>query len=156
MKKSDFKAIACEQCDKFAEQIRCNYAHSLKMYLQLYNKYKQIKTITTIEGGELKKHFKIVDQYFYNKSGKLNWDIISLMLPPNFEGRLKKEYKTLNENEIRLCCLIFFNVPNKIISDILPYTQDSVRTIASQVRKKVEMSDIKSRLKDIMIETIFE
>ena len=72
-------------------------------------------------------------------------------MPPNIEQNIKNEYNMLSLNEIRLCCLLLFNVTYSDIADILPFTQKSAHTIAHRIKQKTGMNDIKDNLKKLLI-----
>jgi len=142
------KSISLKNSDQFVEQIYLLHEHVLKIFLQLYNKYKNFKIRN--KGNEAQFH--LLDSYFYDASGKINWDHIRALMPQNLERNIKDEYNMLSENEIRLSCLILFNVSVQEITDILPFTQNSIYVITNRIKRKTEMKDIKSSLKHFIIE----
>jgi len=131
------------------EQIRLSYAHLLKMYIQLCQKYKLFRKRNNEE--EMKKYFHLVDQYFYDETGKINWNNIHPLIPPNIEKNIKNEYSELNEKEIRLCCLLLFDVPVADISEILLYTQRSIYSITHRIKLKTGMTDIRKNLNKLLL-----
>jgi helix-turn-helix protein len=135
--------------DNLIEKNRLSHSYLIKMHIQLCNKYKHIKT--RINDGEIKKYFNLVDQHFYNENGKIKWDIIYPLMPSGFEKSIKNEYSELTENEIRLCCLLLFNVQSNDIANILPYTQKSVHSITHRIKQKTGMKDIKVNLKNLLL-----
>jgi len=134
------KTISNKQFDQQVEQIRLAYANLLKIHLQLYNKYKHLKII--VDDEKLGKYFHMIDHYLYDTSGRINWDNICQLLPSNIEKKIKNNYDMLSVNEIRLCCLLLFNVPYKDIADILPYTQQSAHSVAYKIKQKTGMNNI--------------
>ena len=135
---------------QMTEQIRLSYAHLLKMYMQLCQRYKLLKKgHSGVE--EMKKIFHQVDRYFYDETGKINWNIIHPLMPPNIEKNIKKEYGALNEKEIKLCCLLLFDVSVNNIADILLYTHRSVHSITYRIKQKTGMIDIKANLKNLLL-----
>lgn len=135
--------------EQVTEQIRLSYAHLLEMYIQLCNKYNNIRS--KIRDEEVKRYLHLTDRYFYNKTGKFDWDNIYPLLPPNIEKSIKKEHGILAENEIRLCCLLLFDVKSDDIANILPYTQNSVYSITHRIKEKTGIKDIKTCLKKLLL-----
>jgi len=129
------------------EQIRLAYANALKVYMHMHSQYKRFKTRAVDD----EKLFLLIDPYFYDKSGKISWENIRLLIPINLEVNIKKKYNMLNEREICLCCLLLFDVAVSDIADILPYTQKSIHTITHKIRKKTGMKDIKSNLINLIL-----
>ena len=135
--------------DQQKERIRLSYCHVLKTYLQLHEKYTSLKV--NIIDDELKKYFHLLDYLFLDSTGKIKWDSIRLLMPPNIEDNIKKEYDLLSENEIRLCCLILCNVTARDITAILPFTQKSIYAVTNRIKKKTGMKDIREDLKSFVI-----
>ena len=133
--------ISSEYFEQLTKQIRLSYAHLLKMHIQYCNRYKNFKN--RVKDEELKRDFQQIDQFFFNENGKINWETICLLLPPEIERKIKEEYRTLSKNEIKLCCLLLFNVPCKDITEILPYTQKSIHSITHRIKQKTGMKKIK-------------
>ena len=140
---NDQNMITCRHC-QMMEQIRLSYIHALKMFFMIHNKYKQVRKWNSDEG--LNKYFHQVDQYIYDKNRKLNWDAICSFMPINFEKNIKKDYDMLSENEIRLCCMLFFEVNTTDIIDILPYTRNSIYVVTNRIKQKAGIIDIKTSL----------
>ena len=111
MESNDNKQIDEKVIDRFIEQTRQSYSQMLKMYLQLYKKH------------ELLKHNN------FSEKSKISWDIVSQFIPQDLEKNLKEEYPVLNQNEVRLCCLLFFDLSYKNILEILPYSSKSLGSI---------------------------
>lgn len=122
------------------EKIRLVYVHVLKTYLQIHNEYRHIRFSITDE--LVKKKFDPLDQHFYDEIGKLRWENIQSLMPPNLEKKVKRAYKMLCENEIRLCCLLLFDVNTSDIINILPYTNESVYVVTNRIKRKTGMNDI--------------
>ena len=131
------------------EQIRLSYAHLLKMYMQFYKKYEQFKK--KFNDDESKKCLPSVELYFYDVTGKINWNNIQALMPRDIEKSIKKEYDVLSENEIRLCCLLLFEVSVNDITYILPYTQRSIHSITHRIKQKTGINDIKLIFKKIVV-----
>jgi len=129
------------------EQVRLSYANALKVYMHMHSQYKHLKTRNIND----EKLFHLIDHYFYDKSGKISWENIRLLIPINLEVNIKKKYNMLNEREICLCCLLLFDVAVSDIADILPYTQKSIHTITHKIKKKTCMKDIKSNLTNLIL-----
>jgi len=147
MERIDYNTISHNNLDQLTEQIRLSYAHVLKLYLQIHTKYKQIRR----KENELSKYFPLIDQFLYDKAGKLDWNNVRLLIPPNLEYHIKMKYHVLNMDEIKLCCLLLFNVPYDNIADILPFTQKSAHTIAYRIKRKTGMNNIKITLKSLLL-----
>jgi len=126
--------------DLATEQIRLSHSYLLKNYIQLCNRYKHLKN--RFKEKETEKLFSVIDLYFYDETGKINWDNICPLMPLNIEKRIKEKYNILTKNEIRLCCLLFFNISYNDIADILPYTQNSAHTIFHKIKQKTGINDI--------------
>jgi DNA-binding CsgD family transcriptional regulator len=75
-------------------------------------------------------------------------------MPSDIEKSIKKEYGLLNENEIRLCCLLFFKVPDRNIAKILTYKQKSIRSIKYIIKHKTGIQDIMEILKKIIVKDV--
>ena len=131
MEKENRKMI---EDDRQKERIRMSYGYALRTYLQMIKKYKRIK-FRIIE-DEVKKYFHLLDNHFLDKNGKINWDDIRLLMPPNIEINIKNEYSMLNENEVKLCCLLLFDVLMNDITNILPFTKKSIYVIKNRIKKK--------------------
>jgi len=135
--------------DQLEEQIRLSYVHILQTYLQIHKTYKHFRE--EIMDERLKKNFHLIDHNLYNKTGKLNWDNIRQLMPPNLERLIGKKYSMLNENEIKLCCLHLFNVSGEDITSILSYTKKSVHTITYLIKKKTGIHNIRGDLKILLL-----
>ena len=146
--KSKNNMTESEYFDQLTEQIRLAYVYLLKVHIKYCYRYQFLKS--RIRDEELKKDFQQIDQFFYIESGKINWNTIRPLMPPKIEGKIKKEYGELNENEIRLCCLLLFNVACKDIAEILPYTQRSIHSLTHRIKQKTGMKNIKEDLKNII------
>lgn len=146
--------ITNEYFDQLTEQIRLSYAHLLKMHLQNCMRYKHSKNRNSDE--ELKDDFQQIEEYFFNESSKINWATIRPLIPPKIEGKIKKAHKNLNVNEIRLCCLLLFNVPCKDIAEILPYTQKSIHSITYRIKRKTGIKKIKDGFKKFLLNEMIE
>ena len=138
-----------EYFNQLTEQIRLTYGHLLKMHIQYCNRYKQIRN--RVNDEELKKDLYQMEQFFYNENGKINWETIRPLMPPEIEKKIKKEFNNLNQNEIRLCCLLLFSIPCVKIADILPYTQKSIHSITHRIKQKTGMRNIKEGLKKLVL-----
>ena len=135
LKKTDYPIHHAENCnlEQVAEQIRLSYAHVLKRYMQLLKRFKQMKE--NITDDDLKRNIHLVDNLFFDETGKVSWDAISDLMPPNLEKNIKNKYAMLNENEIKLCCLALFEVDPKNMNIILPISPNSVYVLKSASKK---------------------
>ena len=151
MKSDDNMQIDEKAVCRIAEQIRQSYSQMLKMYLHLYKKYDQLKS--NYRDEKPKNYFYTANQYLYDEKGKINWDIIRQFIPQDMEKSIREEFRELNNNEIRLCCLLFFNLPYKNIAEILPYTQKSIRSILFRIKRKTGIKDINKMINKIIVNT---
>ena len=140
---------ASEYFDQLTKQIISLHTHLLKMHIQYCNRYKHFTH--RVKDEELKKDIQLINQFFFNEKGNINWETICSLMPPKIERKIKNEYDALNENEIRLCCLLLFNVPCKDITGILPYTQKSIHSITHRVKQKTGLKNIKEGLRNILL-----
>lgn len=152
MKTHDSSMVNETSINQYMEQTRSSYSHMLKIFLQLYEEYDKIKTKAREE--KLKGFFYPVDYPFYDEYGKINWKIIRLFMPPGMEKSIKEAYGLLNENEIRLCCLLFFKVPDKNIAKILIYKQKSIRVIKYIIKNKTGIRDIQEMFRKIIVKSV--
>jgi len=121
------------------KQDRLAYSHMLKEYLWIYKHYDMLKN--DMKAENLKKRYFYSEPSYYDENGKINWEIIHRFIHLNFEMNLKEVYNMLNVNEIRLCCLLYYGVSSKMIAEILPYTQMSIRTITARIKRKAGFKD---------------
>jgi len=98
---------------------------------------------------------RLADNYFCDKTGKLKWETVYQLMPPDIERIIAKEYPMLNENEIRLCCLLLFDVSCFDISEILLYTQQSVYSVTHKIKKKAGMEDIIPSLRKMLLRVTY-
>ena len=103
MEKKDLHPI--NDASQWIEHLRFSYSHILKLYIQLFEKYAQLKKDSV--DFSLKTFIRQTDPFFYDDEEKINWDVVSQLMPPNLEKLLSEKYGMLNENEIRLCCLLY-------------------------------------------------
>ena len=139
MEANESKPINEEFIEQLIEEIRMSYAHMLKVYLQLCKEQDQFEANVKRENI---KHFYRTGQPYHDENGKVNWNIIHQFMPPDMEKRLKEKYNTLNEHEIRLCCLLFFKVSNKTIANILPYRKESIYPTTGRIRQKTGLKGL--------------
>ena len=148
MKTNESKPINENPIEQSMEQSKLSYAHMLEMYLQLYKRHDQV--MSDVKDEKL-KHFYQTGLPYYDEDGKINWKIIHQFMPPDMEKRLEKKYSALNTNEIRLCCLLFFKIPHKTISEILPYQKESIRRIVYKIKQKTGLKDIEEMFRKIIV-----
>jgi len=118
------------------------------MHIRYCQKYKLIKA--RIENENNKKDFRLIDQFFFDESGKIKWDTICPLLPAEIESTIQNEYNNLSINEIRLCCLLLFSVPSTDILDILPYARRSIYSTTYKIKKNSGMKNIKKSLRKLL------
>ena len=149
MESIDPKTISHNHLEQFVEQIRLAHERALKTHLHLHNRYKLFKV--RFKDNEMVKCFNLFDQLLYDCTGKLDWENIRLLIPAGIEDSIKKEYDMLTVNEIRLCCLLLFNVPYDEIAEILPFTQKSAHTVAHRIKRRAGINNIKTCLKKFLM-----
>ena len=147
MKTNDNKSIPEKPVEDFFEQIRTTYSGMLKEYLRIYKKYDQLKTSVCNENTG--KYYDLDGVSYFDENGKINWEIIRRFLPQDMEKRIKNKYSMLNDNEIRLCCLHFFKVSKKTISNILSYKQKTIKSANFRIRQKTGIENIQEIFKII-------
>ena len=148
MKTNENNPINEKPIEQSMEQRRSSYAHMLEMYLQLYKRHDQV--MSDVKDEKLKRFYQTGLPY-YDEDGKINWEIIQQFMPPDMEKGLAEKHSTLNTNEIRLCCLLFFKVSEKNIAKILPYQKESVRHIIYKVKQKTGIKDIEEMFGKIIV-----
>ena len=149
MKSKDDYMPAYEHCDQSAERIRLAYSHALNTFLQVFTKYKQLKK--RFNNETLEKCSLSADRTFFDKNGAIRWEIVHPMMPKELEENIKKEFALLSEKEIKLCCLLLFDVPVCVISNILPYTNQSVHTKTYEIKKKTGVKNLKNYLTRLLL-----
>jgi len=75
-------------------------------------------------------------------------------MPPGIEKAIKSEYQALHENEIRLCCLLIFDVPTKSILNILTYNQKSIYATTFTIKQKAGVKKIAEIFVNVIINMI--
>ena len=91
---------------------------------------------------------------FKNKEEKISWELIRLYLPYNIEKYIKQEYEMLTDNEIRLCCLLIFDVSIKNIHNILKYSKKSIYSVTYGIKKKAGIKEINEIFRKIILNFI--
>ena len=137
--------------DNWMEQARELLCNTLKSYLDLYRRYDRLKVDIRIREEKPGKRFYSDDLSFYQEDGKINWEVIRKCIHYDMEQYLKREYPMLNENEVRLCCLLFFKIPVKTIAKILPYKEQSIRSVAFKIKQKAELGHINEMFRKIIV-----
>ena len=130
-------------------QIRTSHARALQMFLKFCNKYRKLKC--EIENEEVKNHLRLLDRFFFDEKGKIEWNIIRSLMPQDIEKRIKKEHGILSDKEVKLCCLILFRIPCVDIADILPYSYKTVHVITHKIKQKTGMKNIKENLNKFLL-----
>lgn len=131
------------------EQIRLLYVQVLSMFLGMHHNYKKIKA--KVIDTALIKYIHLIDKGFYDDNGKFSWQNIRLLMPPNLEENIRMKYVMLNENEIRLCCLVLFDVDVNDISDILPYKRNTLYVMKTRIKHKTGMTNLKEDLRHFVM-----
>ena len=86
---------------------------------------------------------------YYDNYGKIKWELLKKYLPPFMEITIQKNYSTLTQNEMRLCCLHLMDVETHIITKILPYSKTSIHSKLYKIRKKTGLIDLYEIFKKI-------
>jgi len=124
--------ISEEQINHLIEQTRTSFSRMLIAYLKLYEDYDHAKK----EEKPSKHRYHNSDPYF-DRKGKVNWEIIRKFLPFDLERSIKEKFGFLGENEIRLCILLFFKLSEKTISAILPLQPQSIDPTRGRIKSKI-------------------
>jgi len=138
--------------EDFIAHTRQSYSHNLNMYLLLIKTSDPFKRNRKEE--QRKGQFHQAGIPIYDEKGKYNWEIIHLFMPQGIEKAIKKEYDTLQENEIRLLCLRLFDVPVKTILNILAYNKKSIYSTTCLVKKKAGVKELWEIFRKIILNSI--
>ena len=133
---------------KFMNRVRLTYSHMLKEYLVVCKSFDQLRTNAKDEKG--REYAIQIGIKYYDENHKINWEIIRRFMPHNMENLIKKEFNMLNRNEIRLCCLLVCKISNKMISKILPYNPQSIRSIIYKIKQKTNLNDFNEMFEKII------
>ena len=129
-----------QMSDEMKEQFRLTYINRLKTHLDLCKDYELLKRNLNMEKHG--KTIQLINQFLYGEKGELNWETVRPLLPAGLEEGIKKKYDQLNDNEIRLYCLILYDVDKRDITRILSLKKTSIDTLTSRIRSKTGMKDI--------------
>jgi len=135
--------------NQLIEHFRQLYARNLNSYLESINK-KKLSNLTDNRGKDSKPLNKN-DLEVYDEKGKINWQIIRHILPADIEQHIQRELGLTCENEIRLCCLLIFDVPPKTIDNILTYSQNTIYVMKSKIKKRAGVKDFKDIFQKIIL-----
>ena len=149
MEIKDLPPINETSIKQLIEHLRFSYSQILNLYIQLFEKYAQFKK-KPVEIS-LKTLMWQTDPFFYNDEEKINWDVVRQLMPPNLENLLREKYSMLNDNEIRLCCLLYLGVSRKKISSIKLYKEGSIRMMKHLIKKKTGSQNISDLFRDITL-----
>jgi DNA-binding CsgD family transcriptional regulator len=133
--------------NQIIEHFRRLYAKNLNKYLQAISKNK--RSILSDKGYKDRKPHNQSELEVYDEKGKINWQIIRRIIPADIEKHIQKAYSMLSENEIRLCCLLIFDVPPKTIDNILKFSQNTIYVTTSKIKKKTGLKDFKEIFRKI-------
>ena len=145
--------ISEQQISRFIEHQRKSYSAKLNYFL------KAIKYSNSLKNK--RSTLQIKDRFFhdifpvYDESGKIHWDTLQLFIPHHFEESVMQSYPMFCENEVRLCCLLIFDVPPKTILNILNY--NNLKTIYSTsftIRQKAGVKEVREIFEKIKINQI--
>jgi len=138
--------------NQLIEHFRQLYARNLNSYLESINK-KKLSNLTDNRGKDSKPLNKN-DLEVYDEKGKINWQIIRHILPADIEQHIQRELGLTCENEIRLCCLLIFDVPTKAIAKILTYKPKSIYSTAFSIKKKIGIKEFREIFFKIILNSI--
>ncbi len=126
--------------DELTERIRLSYTCTLKTHLKIYRGYEQFKKININKDNQY--IFLLFNAHFYGNIEKIDWDTVRPLMPANLETDIKKEYDMLNSNEVKVRCLLIFDIAYADIIYILKLKRDTAHTYAHRIRNKTGVSDI--------------
>ena len=133
------------------EEVRFLYSRVINFYMQSYLDYKNFKK--QFNSVEVDKYYYLLDKFYLDNTGNLNWVRIKKMMPPKLEQNIKKTYNTLNEKEVMLCCLLLFDVTVINIANALSYKTRSIHTITHKIKQKTGMKDLRSDLSSLLLQS---
>jgi len=134
------------------EKFRAYNAHNLNKFLKKIKYYNPLNY--KVKDYRLKETFNQDFLQVYDENGKISWDAIRLFIPPGIEKAIKSECKEFNDNEIRLCCLLIFDVPTKSILNILTYNKKSIYSTTYTIKKKAKVKKIPEIFRNIILNMI--
>ena len=137
-----------EHTRQLEEQFMLICSCMLKAHLEICKKYEFFKN--GLNPGIHGKTIQLINKFFYGETGKINWETVDKLMPTLLEEKIKKKYDTLNTNEIRLCCLVLFDINKNDIVRILKIGKNSIATMTYRIRKKTGMEDIKMGLAHLL------
>jgi hypothetical protein len=124
--------------EQLENKLRLSYTYRLKAHLEIRKDYDNFK-----RRNKQNMNFQLVDKFFYGNSDKLCWETIIPLMPDKFEEKIKMNYDKLNENEIKLCCLLLFDVDKFDLPRLLPsYKKESISAIKRRIKEKTGKDDI--------------
>jgi len=141
--------IGVTDTERSIEYIMNTHSQSLNFYFKLFRTYAQIKK-SSLELSQ-KRLFLKTDSLFNDEEEKINWDNVRQLLPPNFEEFIRKKYRMLNDNEIRLCCLFALQISPKTIAEIMLYQEASIPSIKHLIKKKSGILSFTDLLREIVL-----
>lgn len=140
MKTSNLSSIPEKSLKIMTGHTKMIYARMIDEYIWLIKRFNQLKL--NVKDERLKEYLDFYGFNFVDEKGKIKWELIRNFLPTELEKRIKDKYGKLSEKEIRLCCLLLFDVPLKNISIILPYKEKSIYTLLCRIKEKTGINDI--------------
>ena len=135
------------------EQFRKSYAVNLNNFLKII-KFSDLLKKNKGKDSQLKEQSYHDILPLYDEKGKISWEIIRMHMLSDIEKYIKSEYNTLHENEIRLCCLLIFDVPTKHILNILNYNQKSIYSTSFTIKQKAGVKEITEIFGKIILKRI--
>ena len=132
------------------ERSMLSYVNSLNMVVLFCKKFRQVAI--HMNDTSAKRYLSIINNFYFDDKGRIKWAIIQQVLPPDVESFFNNEYPMLSEREIRLCCLMAFDLPANDITGILAYSnQGSVHTITNRIKSKIGVKNVRESFKNLLL-----
>lgn len=142
-KKQVYKILALQQQIDSLENLR-NMKDEVKSFiLRDFEVAKKIAMLRATQQTQSAKFLKDLEKHHIVKSNDLlstHWEQFYKHIDLSFDGfysRLTKEYPTLNEKEIQLCCMLVSGFKTEEIAAIWMNSVFSVHKYKTNVRKKI-------------------
>ena len=133
------------------QEIANNYEHEKNIFKKtVFERFNIITKAKIMQGllrkEELKqneKFFKKIDEIVYGQE-TFNWEVVYQMANEHYDkfyDKLCRKYPSLDESEIKICCLTYADLNNTEISIIMNQSINTVQMKRSSVRKKMGIKE---------------